>query len=150
MSFPRRWKIREKYRFCWCESRHERSPRRQERFCQRRRPSTSKNEKTPLESPTPAAHCRHILIDHPSRTTYDLPLLGYHSPAQFHTVVSAAVSSRTYVVSCPARQPPTPRRRSLLIANTDILLPHCIGQISSRGHAYSAACHLKWNSSTGY
>lgn len=53
---------------------------------------------------------------------------------------------QSYVVWRRARQPPSPRGRGLLIANTDILLPHCIGQISSRGHAYSTACHLKWNS----
>lgn len=142
MRFPKRWKIREKFGFRWRKSRHERSPRRLQRFCSRRRPAAGPNEEPP-SSPT-AAHCREVLC-----TSESAPRTTLRSGAE--RAAPGATRSQApplWPHLCPAgpgAATPSPRGRSLLIANTDILLPHCIGQISSRGHAYSTACHLKWN-----
>lgn len=132
--FPKRRKIA---KIMWiayfCYARHERSPRRPERICPRRRPSLCKNEKTPLETPAPGARERKIVIHHPLRTTNDLFESRPRPQRNAKNGAKTVHGCGPYGLSEGALQPPIAGGRGLLIANTDILLPHSIGQISSRG-----------------
>lgn len=81
----------------------------------------------------PELHCQTIVFHHPPDTRYDVSDLKRLRQPQRRKDASGSPADLECAVSEITHQPPGPRGRSLLIANTDILLPHSIGQISSRG-----------------